>query len=107
MSTTSHGNQTGSVPNSYRRYLEKTYRRELQLVGTPVRIEFRTGKNPYAGKRNKLTQRQVRDPQQLAPIGELSLGTLGFEPGLKHRHPELRVMPAGSGEEGRRHPVKR
>jgi len=60
-----HGNQTGNVPNSYRRYLEKTYRRELQLVGTPVRIEFRTGENPYADKRNKLTERQVQRKRRL------------------------------------------
>jgi GTP-binding protein len=54
-----HGNQTGKVPASYQRYLEKIFRRELELSGTPVRIEFRTGENPYAGKRNQLTQRQV------------------------------------------------
>ncbi|MAT92194.1 MAG: ribosome biogenesis GTPase Der [Halioglobus sp.] len=60
-----HGNQTGSVPNSYQRYLEKVYRRELKLVGTPVRIEFRSGDNPYADKRNKLTQRQVQRKRRL------------------------------------------
>ncbi|MDJ0877727.1 MAG: ribosome biogenesis GTPase Der [Halieaceae bacterium] len=54
-----HGNQTGKVPASYQRYLEKIFRRELKLAGTPVRVEFRTGENPYAGKRNQLTQRQV------------------------------------------------
>ncbi len=54
-----HGNQTGKVPASYQRYLEKIFRRELDLSGTPVRVEFRTGENPYAGKRNQLTQRQV------------------------------------------------
>ena len=60
-----HGNQTGEVPNSYRRYLEKIYRRELQLAGTPVRIEFRTGENPFADKRNRLTQRQVQRKRRL------------------------------------------
>jgi GTP-binding protein len=60
-----HGNQTGKVPNSYQRYLEKVYRRELDLVGTPVRIEFRTGENPYAEKRNKLTQRQVQRKRRM------------------------------------------
>lgn len=60
-----HGNQTGKVPTSYLRYLEKTFRRELNLVGTPVRIEFRTGDNPYADKRNKLTQRQVQRKRRL------------------------------------------
>jgi len=32
----------------------------LDLQGTPIRIELRTGDNPYASKRNKLTQRQVQ-----------------------------------------------
>ncbi len=54
-----HGSQTDLLPNSYQRYLEKTFRRELDLHGTPIRIELRTGDNPYSGKRNKLTQRQV------------------------------------------------
>jgi GTP-binding protein len=54
-----HGNQTGKVPVAYQRYLEKVFRRELKLFGTPVRIEFRTGDNPYEGKRNKLTARQI------------------------------------------------
>ncbi len=60
-----HGNQTGKVPNSYQRYLEKIYRRELKLVGTPVRIEFRTSDNPYSEKRNKLTQRQVQRKRRM------------------------------------------
>ena len=54
-----HGTQTAALPASYQRYLEKTFRRELDLHGTPIRIELRSGENPYAGKRNKLTQRQV------------------------------------------------
>ncbi len=60
-----HGNQTGKVPPSYLRFLEKTFRRELRLSGTPVRIEFRTAENPYADKRNKLTQRQVQRKRRM------------------------------------------
>jgi GTP-binding protein len=52
-----HGNQTGKVPASYQRYLEKVFRRELKLFGTPIRIEFRGGENPFAGKRRKVPQR--------------------------------------------------
>ena len=55
-----HGSQTDALPASYQRYLEKIFRRELALHGTPIRIELRSGDNPYAGKRNKLTQRQVQ-----------------------------------------------
>lgn len=53
-----HGNQTDNVPEAYRRYLENTFREVLKLEGTPVRVEFKTGGNPYAGRRNVLTPRQ-------------------------------------------------
>lgn len=60
-----HGNQTDKVPASYQRYLENTFRQALKLVGTPVRIEFRTGENPFAGRRNKLTPRQIERRRRL------------------------------------------
>ena len=55
-----HGNQTQHVPDAYRRYLENHFRRVFGLRGTPMRIEFRTDENPYAGRRNELTPRQQR-----------------------------------------------
>ena len=60
-----HGNQTEKVPVAYQRYLEKTFRRELKLVGTPIRVEFRTSDNPYEGKRNMLTERQIQRKRRL------------------------------------------
>lgn len=60
-----HGNQTDSVPQHYVRYLEKTFRNALDLHGTPVRIEFKTGDNPFAGRKNKLTERQVQKKRRL------------------------------------------
>lgn len=60
-----HGNQTGDVPAHYVRYLEKTYRRVLNLHGTPIRIEFRTSENPFAGKKNELTARQYAKKRRL------------------------------------------
>lgn len=60
-----HGNQTEDVPSHYVRYLEKTFRKALDLHGTPIRIEFKSGDNPYAGKRNKLTQRQVEKKRRM------------------------------------------
>ena len=54
-----HGNQTDKVPASYQRYLMNRYREAFDLHGTPLRIEFRTGENPYEGRRNKLNKRQV------------------------------------------------
>lgn len=60
-----HGNQVESVPKSYIRYLENTYRRVLKLVGTPIRIEFKGGENPYEGNKNTLTDRQVNKKRRL------------------------------------------
>ena len=53
-----HGNQTERVPDHYRRYLENIFRQQLKLVGTPLRVDFVTTENPYAGRRNTLTPRQ-------------------------------------------------
>jgi len=53
-----HGSRTDSLAESYKRYLMKFYIKKLKLMGTPVRIEFKVGDNPFAGKRNKLTKRQ-------------------------------------------------
>jgi GTP-binding protein len=43
-----HGSALGSVPDAYRRYLEHFFREAFQLQGTPLRIQFKTGANPYA-----------------------------------------------------------
>jgi GTP-binding protein len=60
-----HGNQTDHVPDAYRRYLVNVYRKAFDLRGTPVRVIFRGEENPYAGKRNPLTPRQVRKRKRL------------------------------------------
>jgi len=60
-----HGNQTESVPDTYRRYLVNMYRTAYKLVGTPVKVEFRGEENPFAGRRNELTPRQVRKRRRL------------------------------------------
>lgn len=60
-----HGNQTQRVPNSYQRYLEKTFRKALQLSGTPIRVDFKGSENPYAGKRNQLTERQIKRKRRM------------------------------------------
>jgi GTP-binding protein len=60
-----HGSQTDEVPDSYRRYLANFYRNALHLVGTPVRIEFKFGDNPFEGRKNPLTMRQLRKRRRL------------------------------------------
>lgn len=60
-----HGNQTDKLPESYRRYLINRFRKAFKLKGTPVRLAFKTSKNPFKGKRNKLTPRQERSRKRL------------------------------------------
>ncbi|NNM51104.1 MAG: ribosome biogenesis GTPase Der [Pseudomonadales bacterium] len=60
-----HGNQTQHIPAPYRRYLENVFRRELRLEGTPIRMEFRSGENPFKDKPQVLTQRQVTKRRRL------------------------------------------
>jgi len=57
-----HGNQVQHVPEAYRRYLAGVFRKNFRLEGTPVRVEFRSDENPFKGRRNELTPRQVRSP---------------------------------------------
>jgi GTP-binding protein len=60
-----HGNQTERVPATYKRYLAGAFRSAMKLSGTPIRIEFKTGSNPYKGRKNKLTGRQVKRKSRL------------------------------------------
>jgi len=60
-----HGNQTERLPDAYRRYLINRFRKAFRLKGTPVRLAFKNSKNPFKGKRNKLTPRQERKRQRL------------------------------------------
>jgi len=59
-----HGAQANRTPEDYRRYLMNSYRKAFGLWGTPVRVEFRSEDNPFAGRRNKLTPRQRRTRQR-------------------------------------------
>jgi GTP-binding protein len=46
-----HGNQLDRLPDSYRRYLERVFAEAFRLRGTPLRLQLRTGENPYARRK--------------------------------------------------------
>ena len=60
-----HGNQVEDLPASYKRYLMNYYRKALKVMGTPIKIEFRGGANPFEGKRNTLTISQERQRKRM------------------------------------------
>jgi GTP-binding protein len=60
-----HGSRTKHLAESYRRYLENFFRARYKLVGTPIRIDFREGENPYAERKNVLTEGQQKRRQRM------------------------------------------
>lgn len=60
-----HGNQLDALPESYKRYLNNEFVKHLGLIGTPLKLEFKGGSNPFASKKNKLSQRQVNKKKRL------------------------------------------
>jgi GTP-binding protein len=45
-----HGNSLEHVTDAYKRFLEGRFRKEFDLVGTPLRIQMKSSQNPYSGK---------------------------------------------------------
>ena len=64
-----HGNRTAEIPEQYRRYLVNAFRRQFNFTGVPVRLIFRESDNPYAGRKNKLTPRQIQKRKRLKDFG--------------------------------------
>lgn len=60
-----HGNLTDKLPGHYQRYLNNYFRKTLAIVGTPLKLVFKTGENPFEGRKNKLTARQQTKRQRL------------------------------------------
>ncbi|HVY08075.1 MAG TPA: ribosome biogenesis GTPase Der [Burkholderiales bacterium] len=46
-----HGNALNQVPDSYRRYLERAFMAAFNLRGTPVKVLFKQGRNPFVSDR--------------------------------------------------------
>ena len=60
-----HGSRTRHIADSYQRYLENFFRKRFKLEGTPIRIAFKESVNPYAGRKNVLTESQVKKRQRM------------------------------------------
>lgn len=60
-----HGVQTDALPNAYRRYLINYFRERMGLKGTPIRIEFKSPKNPFEGKKPKIEDWKTKKAKRL------------------------------------------
>ena len=48
-----HGNSLEHVSDAYKRFLEGRFRKEFNLIGTPLRIQMKSAENPYAQREGK------------------------------------------------------
>ena len=56
-----HGNALEHISDSYKRFLENTFRKAFELEGTPLRVQFKTGRNPFENKKAApLTEREAK-----------------------------------------------
>jgi len=60
-----HGNQTERVPVAYKRFLSNEFRRAFKLTGVPLEVAFKTGDNPFKGRKNVLTPRQIKKKKRM------------------------------------------
>ncbi len=60
-----HGNQVQEIPGSYKRYLINYFRNAMAITGTPIKLEFKASENPFKGKRNVLTDRQIKKRRRM------------------------------------------
>ncbi|RXJ73128.1 ribosome biogenesis GTPase Der [Veronia nyctiphanis] len=60
-----HGNMVKELPDSYKRYLMNYFRKSLEIIGTPIRIQFQSSDNPFENKKEKLTVSQTRQRKRM------------------------------------------
>jgi len=60
-----HGNHLQNIPKSYEQFLKNFFIDALKLSNTPIKLEFKSGDNPFKDKKNKLSARQVQKRKRL------------------------------------------
>lgn len=70
-----HGTSLDHIPESYKRYLEKTFRDAFELKGAPLKVQFKQGKNPFAEKKHApMTESEKRAAHRKRIIGRKRYG---------------------------------
>jgi GTP-binding protein len=60
-----HSNFSNKIPSNYKRYLINSFREELNLNSVELSIIFKKGDNPFEGKKNQLSTRQIKKKKRL------------------------------------------
>jgi len=60
-----HSNVSSKIPSNFKKYLINSFRDELNLKSIDLKLNFKKGENPYDGKKNKLSSRQIKKKKRL------------------------------------------
>ena len=85
-----HGNALDKVPESYRRYLEHTFRDVFKLQGTPLRIQFNVSSNPFADRKAPEQNRRHKPVEKEVVRREARSGKSGPVKSAAGGQPSLR-----------------
>ena len=93
-----HGNALDKVPESYRRYLEHTFRSVFELQGTPLRIQFNVSSNPFAGEKHE--ERGKTERSGKGATGGRPASEQGARASTAHPQRSTKPRPPGAGVAG-------
>ena len=87
-----HGNALDKMPDSYRRYLEHTFREVFKLQGTPLQIQFNVTSNPFVDKPPpEQNRRKPKPPDKVKPPAKSTPARVGGgRPGSRPKAPARR-----------------
>ena len=60
-----NANHDKKIPNNYKKYLENSFKSSMNLQSIQLNLIFRKSSNPYEGKKNKLSERQIKKRKRL------------------------------------------
>ena len=60
-----NANHDKKIPNNYKKYLENSFKSSMNLQSIQLNLIFRRSSNPYEGKKNKLSERQIKKRKRL------------------------------------------
>ena len=72
-----HGNKVSKVPDSYKRYIINYYRKSLNIMGSPLIVDFKEGENPFANEK-PVEKRQTQSQEESKDIAKAKKAGTGL-----------------------------
>lgn len=98
-----HGNHVDGVKDSYKRYLEGVFRKTFQLTGTPLRVQFNQGENPFAEPEKRVQGEGIVSMRRRKTAERAAMNARKNEEvkNSKHKGSGLEIARKGAKKKGR------